>query len=212
MLKKEWIFLNSEPTSIGSALRLLTAPSFRIWQQTAICPVSLRALVVELHLLNWTSAQAVSRISDILLNLLYGLETTSFQSGFKFGNQENVCWGYVRIIGWVGNNECLMFSQINVDERATREPAHCRSATTKSGFPTVQVSSCAQHPLNALKPPGTTVCLPSDHVVQIHDGKLLSNQKTQPTTSRFLNDLSVLFLVEEPFHTVLPVCLVKLFK
>jgi len=29
----------------------------------------------------------------IFLNLLYGLETTSFQSGFKFGKQEKVCWG-----------------------------------------------------------------------------------------------------------------------
>ena len=28
----------------------------------------------------------------IFLNLLYGLETTSFQSGFEFGKQENVCW------------------------------------------------------------------------------------------------------------------------
>ena len=29
----------------------------------------------------------------IFLNLLYGLETTSFQSGFKSGKQEKVCWG-----------------------------------------------------------------------------------------------------------------------
>jgi len=29
---------------------------------------------------------------------------------------------------------------------------------------------------------GTTVFLPSDHVVQIHDGQCPSNQKTQPTT------------------------------
>jgi len=29
----------------------------------------------------------------IFLNILYGLETMSFQSGFKFGKQENVCWG-----------------------------------------------------------------------------------------------------------------------
>jgi hypothetical protein len=29
----------------------------------------------------------------IFLNLLFGLETTSFQSGFKFGKQEKVCWG-----------------------------------------------------------------------------------------------------------------------
>jgi hypothetical protein len=57
-------FLNSAPTSTESALRLLSAPSVRFWQQTAICPVSLCALVVELHPLNWACAQAVLRISD----------------------------------------------------------------------------------------------------------------------------------------------------
>jgi hypothetical protein len=63
-----------------------------------------------------------------------------------------------------------------------RELAHCCGATSKSGFPTGQASSCAQHPSKALKLPGTTVCLPSVHVVQIYDGQFLSNQKTQPTT------------------------------
>jgi hypothetical protein len=29
----------------------------------------------------------------IFLNILYSLETTSFQSGFNFGKQEKVCWG-----------------------------------------------------------------------------------------------------------------------
>jgi hypothetical protein len=45
--KKE--FLNSSPTSKEGALRLLSAPSGRSWQQTATCPVSLWALVVQLH-------------------------------------------------------------------------------------------------------------------------------------------------------------------
>ena len=45
-------FLNSAPTSTEGALQLLSAPSGRFWQQTAICPVSLWALVVELHPLN----------------------------------------------------------------------------------------------------------------------------------------------------------------
>ena len=53
----------------------------------------------------------------------------------------------------------------NYGRGATREPAHCRGATSKSGFPTIQASSCAQHPSNAVKLPGKTVCLPSDHVV-----------------------------------------------
>jgi hypothetical protein len=62
-----------------------------------------------------------------------------------------------------------------------REVAHCRGATSKYGFPTIQASPCAQHPSNMLNLAGTTVCLPSDHVVQIHDRQCLSNQKTQPT-------------------------------
>ena len=54
---------------------------------------------------------------------------------------------------------------------ATSEPAHCRGATFKSGFLKIQVSSCAKHPSDAVKLPGTTVCLPPDHVIQIHDGQ-----------------------------------------
>jgi hypothetical protein len=45
----------------------------------------------------------------ISLNLHYGLETKSFQSGFKFGKQEKVCWGKARRIGWLGHTGCLMF-------------------------------------------------------------------------------------------------------
>jgi hypothetical protein len=61
--KKRSNFLNSSPTSIEGALRLLSAPSGRCWQQTAICLVSQWALVVELHPLNWARAQAVRRIN-----------------------------------------------------------------------------------------------------------------------------------------------------
>jgi len=64
VFKKIPNFLNSAPTSTESALRLLSAPNVRFWQQTAICPVSLWALVVELHPLNWGRAQALRRISD----------------------------------------------------------------------------------------------------------------------------------------------------
>ena len=78
---------------------------------------------------------------------------------------------------------------------ATREPTHWRGVKSKSGFPTIQASYCAQRPLNALKLPGTTVCLPSDNVVQIHDGHCISNQKTPWS----LNESSVLFLVDRPF-------------
>jgi hypothetical protein len=61
--KKRPNFLNSSPTSIEGALRLLGARSGKFWQQTAICPVLLWALVVELHPLNWARAQAVRRIN-----------------------------------------------------------------------------------------------------------------------------------------------------
>jgi len=49
VFKKRPNFLNSSPTSTEDALWLLSAPSGRFWQQTAICPVSLWALVVEIH-------------------------------------------------------------------------------------------------------------------------------------------------------------------
>jgi hypothetical protein len=59
VFKKRPNFLNSSPTSKQGAQRLLSAPSGRILQQTAICPISLWALVVELHPLNWARAQLV---------------------------------------------------------------------------------------------------------------------------------------------------------
>jgi len=33
---------------------------------------------------------------------------------------------------------------------AMSEPAHCHGVTSKSGFPTIQASSCTQHPWNTL--------------------------------------------------------------
>jgi hypothetical protein len=49
VLKKRPNFLNSASTSREGALRLLSSSSGRFWQQTAICPVSLWALFVEIH-------------------------------------------------------------------------------------------------------------------------------------------------------------------
>jgi hypothetical protein len=63
--KKRPNFLNSTPTSKESVLQLLSTPRVTFWQQTAICPVLLRALVIELRPLNWARAQAVRLISDI---------------------------------------------------------------------------------------------------------------------------------------------------
>jgi hypothetical protein len=64
VFKKSPNFLNSALCSTDGALQLLSAPSVRLWQQTAICPVLLWSLVVELHPLNWACAQAVRRIND----------------------------------------------------------------------------------------------------------------------------------------------------
>ena len=64
VFKKRPNFLNSMPTSTESTLQLLSTPSVRFWQQTAICPILLWALVIELHPLNWACAQAVCWISD----------------------------------------------------------------------------------------------------------------------------------------------------
>jgi hypothetical protein len=65
VFKKRSNFLNSSPTRKEGTLRLLSAPSGRFWQQTAICLVSLWALVVELHPLNWARAQVVRRIKQL---------------------------------------------------------------------------------------------------------------------------------------------------
>ena len=70
VFKKRPNFLNSSPTNTDDVLRLLSAPSDRFWQQTIICPVSLWALVIELHPLNWARAQAVLRINPTIPALL----------------------------------------------------------------------------------------------------------------------------------------------
>ena len=47
--------------------------------------------------------------------------------------------------------------QDNCGRGATRETAHCCDAISKCGFPTIQASSCARHPLKALTFPALTV-------------------------------------------------------
>ena len=63
-VQKKTELFNSAPTSTDGALRLLGAHSSRFWQQTAICPVSLWTLVVELHPMNWAHVQTFRRNSD----------------------------------------------------------------------------------------------------------------------------------------------------
>ena len=94
-----------------------------------------------------------------------------------------------------------MFCQITADEERRVRQRIVVVQHQSLVFPTIQASSCAQHPSNTLKLPGTTVCLPYDHMVQIHGGLCLSNQKTQQTTPWSLTDSSVLFLVAAKFHT-----------
>jgi hypothetical protein len=89
VFKKRPNFLNSAPTITESALRPLSAPSVRFWQQTAICPVSLWALVVELRPLKWARAQAVRRISDKeeiqenAIRQLRAITESAFQEAFQ---------------------------------------------------------------------------------------------------------------------------------
>jgi hypothetical protein len=52
------------PNFLHSALRLLCTPSVRGLQQATTCPVSVWALLVEIHSLNWARAQAVPLISE----------------------------------------------------------------------------------------------------------------------------------------------------
>ena len=60
VFKKRPNFLNSASTSTESALRLLSAPSVRFWRQTAICRISLWALLVELQPLNFEASASSS--------------------------------------------------------------------------------------------------------------------------------------------------------
>jgi hypothetical protein len=70
-------------------VRLLSAPSIRFWQQTAICPILLWALVIELHLLNWACAQVVRWISDkeeiqeYAIRELRAVTESAFQDAFQ---------------------------------------------------------------------------------------------------------------------------------
>ena len=64
VFKKRLNFLNSVLTNTERALQLSRAPSIRFWEQIAVCPISLWALVVKLHLLIWACAQPVRQISD----------------------------------------------------------------------------------------------------------------------------------------------------
>ena len=109
MFKKRPNFLNSSPTSTESMLRLLSTPSGRIWQQTAICPVSLWALVIELHPLNWAHTQAARWINcqNLLLGALSSHSAPSVLVGElfkKFGlflNMPCMWWKKQEGMAWI---------------------------------------------------------------------------------------------------------------
>ena len=84
--------------------------------------------------------------------------------------------------------------------RATREPAHCRCVTSKSGFPPFQASSCAERPSNALKLPGTTLFTIWPRVTNSW-WTMLSNQKTHPKTLEFWPTHPCFFGLGDPFPT-----------
>jgi hypothetical protein len=94
-VQKETELFNSTSTSIERALRLLSTRSVRFWQQTAICPISLWALVIELHPLNWARAQAALQISgkdEIQENAIRELRTIT-ESAFQEALQQwKKCW------------------------------------------------------------------------------------------------------------------------
>jgi len=80
-------------------------------------------------------------------------------------------------MGWMGHDGYLMFCQITVNEerRGSRRIVVVQHPSLI--FPQFRLLPAHSNPPNALKLPGTAVCLPSEQVVQIHDGQCLSNQK-----------------------------------
>ena len=98
MFKKRPNFLNSSPTSTQGALRLPIAPSGRFWQQTAICPVSLWALFVELHPLNWARAQAVRRINPTNSLCSHGFEHSFHTESLGAFERSSSRFNYVKML------------------------------------------------------------------------------------------------------------------
>ena len=103
-VQKEIELLNSTLNSRESALRLPSARSVRFWQQTAICLVSLWALVAELYPLNWARAQVVRRISEKVTTK--ELETAKFAAKFH----TSVC---VKFCCKIGKNFTETFHLLN---------------------------------------------------------------------------------------------------
>ena len=68
--------------------------------------------------------------------------------------------------------------------------AHCRGATSKHGFLTIQVSFCAQHSSNVLKLPGKTVYY------------LVRSVATAPPLCWLAHYLKVLFFFNTPHMSV----------
>jgi hypothetical protein len=96
LIKKRPNFFNSKPTSMESALRLLSTPSIGFWQQTTIYPISLWALVVKLYPLNWARAQAVCQTPNFLNSASTRTESAP---SVRFWQQTAICpillWAFV---------------------------------------------------------------------------------------------------------------------
>ena len=124
------------------------------------------------------------------------------ESPLWFGNGVRSIWFFFKVLetGWrllgvspvnrvAGAQRMSDVSPDNCGRGSTAEPAQCRRATSKSGFPEIQASSGAQQPSNVVKTSWYN-CLPSDYVVLINDGQCLPNQKTQPTLPWSLTESS----------------------
>jgi hypothetical protein len=71
---------------------ILSTVPFKVVPSTGDTPFSTFLPLLECFL-ELTFCDGAQFSYHIFLNLSYGLEMMSFPSGFKFGKQEEVCWG-----------------------------------------------------------------------------------------------------------------------
>jgi len=114
-----------------------------------------------------TVCDGAGKFYRIFLNLLYGLETGKSLLGVR---------PEIMVVGVQRMSDVF---PDNYGRGATREPAHCRGATSTSGVPTIQTFSCTQHSSEALKVSGVTVSYHPTTWCKSNDGQCLSNLKTQ---------------------------------
>ena len=90
------------------AFRKVAQPSCDLRELSAASRVVLSCLVIVLERFVWLRAKCRRQI---FLYLLDRLKSLSLQRGFKFLEEEKVCWGKVRRVGRLRKDRCLMFGQ-----------------------------------------------------------------------------------------------------